>query len=315
MDVDYHLSAGACAQITQARLEDEVAWNMQPTVQFLSIKKLLNSKPGDTSAPDRYRLIISDGVHFVQAMLATQLNELVENNKVTKHSVVKLEKYTSNIVQNKRYACLQGLCGLKLIIFSLIIVLGMRVLGEASEKLGDPKGLDTTPSDRTTTHGDGPGVGSPSNATVARPPVQQQPLRAMYPTGGEKSAPTIFAIEGLSPYQNKWTIKARVIQKSDIKHWSNAKGEGKLFSLTLMDETGEIKATAFNQVVDELYDRIEEGKVYYVSRARVNIAKKKFSHLQNQYELSLERSTEIEEVCYFNHHYNKMHSWIRVAVS
>src|SRR6266481_1267672 len=106
MDVDYHLSAGACAQITQARLEDEVAWNMQPTVQFLSIKKLLNSKPGDTSAPDRYRLIISDGVHFVQAMLATQLNELVENNKVTKHSVVTLEKYTSNVVQNKRYACL-----------------------------------------------------------------------------------------------------------------------------------------------------------------------------------------------------------------
>jgi replication factor A1 len=102
MDVDYHLSAGACAQITQAPLEDEEAWNMQPTVQFLSIKKLPNPKPEET--PDRYRLIISDGVHFVQAMLATQLNELVDNNTVTKHSVVTLEKYTSNVVQNKRYA-------------------------------------------------------------------------------------------------------------------------------------------------------------------------------------------------------------------
>jgi replication factor A1 len=183
---------------------------------------------------------------------------------------------------------------------SLIIVLGMRVLGEASEKLGDPKNLDTAPAERTTASNSGPSRASPSNATTAQPPVQQppQPVRATKSTGGERSAP-IFPIEGLSPYQNKWTIKARVTQKSDIKHWSNAKGEGKLFSLTLMDETGEIKATAFNQVVDDLYDRIEEGKVYFVSRARVNIAKKKFSHLQNQYELSLERSTEIEEVHQF----------------
>lgn len=36
---------------------------------------------------------------------------------------------------------------------------------------------------------------------------------------------------------NRWTIKARVTQKSDIKHWSNQRGEGKLFSVTLMDET------------------------------------------------------------------------------
>lgn len=35
----------------------------------------------------------------------------------------------------------------------------------------------------------------------------------------------------------RWTIKARVTQKSDIKHWTNQKGEGKLFSVTFMDET------------------------------------------------------------------------------
>lgn len=35
----------------------------------------------------------------------------------------------------------------------------------------------------------------------------------------------------------RWTVKARVTQKSDIKVWSNARGEGKLFSVTLMDET------------------------------------------------------------------------------
>jgi replication factor A1 len=35
----------------------------------------------------------------------------------------------------------------------------------------------------------------------------------------------------------RWTIKARVINKSDVRHWSNAKGEGKLFSVTLLDDS------------------------------------------------------------------------------
>ncbi len=63
-----------------------------------------------------------------------------------------------------------------------------------------------------------------------------------------------------------------------------------------MDESGEIRATGFNATVDELYDRIQEGKVYFISKAKVNLAKKKFSNIPNEYELALERNTEIEEV-------------------
>lgn len=105
-----------------------------------------------------------------------------------------------------------------------------------------------------------------------------------------------YPIEGLSPYQNNWTVKARVTQKSDIRTWSNQRGEGKVFNVTLMDETGEIRATGFNGAVDELYDKFEEGKVYYISKARVNLAKKKFSNVQNDYEITLEKNSEVEEV-------------------
>jgi len=108
----------------------------------------------------------------------------------------------------------------------------------------------------------------------------------------------IYPIEGLSPYQNNWTIKARVTQKSEIKTWSNPRGEGKLFNVTLMDDSGEIRATGFNLVCDELYPRLEEGKVYYISKARVNLAKKKFSNVNNDYELGFERNTEVEEVSF-----------------
>lgn len=42
-------------------------------------------------------------------------------------------------------------------------------------------------------------------------------------------------ITALNPYQNKWTICARVINKSEIRRWSNSKGDGKLFSVTFAD--------------------------------------------------------------------------------
>jgi replication factor A1 len=61
----------------------------------------------------------------------------------------------------------------------------------------------------------------------------------------------------------RWTIKARVTQRTDIKHWSNQRGEGKLFSVTLMDETGEIRATGFNEAVDSFFNVLEEGKVSF----------------------------------------------------
>lgn len=64
-------------------------------------------------------------------------------------------------------------------------------------------------------------------------------------------------IASISPYQNNWTIKVRVTSKSQIRTWSNAKGEGKLFSMDLVDESGEIRATAFKDQVDKYYDMIQ----------------------------------------------------------
>ena len=114
--------------------------------------------------------------------------------------------------------------------------------------------------------------------------------------GGGGAQHPIYPIEGLSPYQNKWTIKARVTSKSDIRHWSNQKGDGKLFSFNLMDETGEIKVTAFNDQVDQWEKFVVEGQVYFLSKAKVGIAKKQFSNVNNEYEITLESGTDIQLV-------------------
>jgi len=59
---------------------------------------------------------------------------------------------------------------------------------------------------------------------------------------------------------------------------------------------GEIRATGFNETVDKLDPILEEGKVYRISKARVNIAKKQFTNLNNEYEIMFDKNTEVEPV-------------------
>lgn len=61
----------------------------------------------------------------------------------------------------------------------------------------------------------------------------------------------------------RWVIKARVTNKSAIRTWSNSKGEGKLFSVDFLDESGEIKATAFRDAVDKFYDMLQVLSCYH----------------------------------------------------
>ncbi|KAJ3712561.1 hypothetical protein C8R42DRAFT_594456, partial [Lentinula raphanica] len=65
---------------------------------------------------------------------------------------------------------------------------------------------------------------------------------------------------------------------------------------TFKDETGEIRAAAFNTLAENLFPKLEEGKVYYVSKGKVNLANKKFSNVHNDFEITLEKKSEITEV-------------------
>ena len=129
-------------------------------------------------------------------------------------------------------------------------------------------------------------------APAAKPAPQAQPQNPQ-----SAAHANVYPIEALSPYAHKWTIKARVTNKSAIKTWHNKNGEGKLFSVNLLDESGEIKATGFNDQCEALHDIFQEGGVYYItSPCRVQLAKKQFSNLNNDYELTFERDTQVEKV-------------------
>jgi replication factor A1 len=129
-------------------------------------------------------------------------------------------------------------------------------------------------------------------------PQQQQQRSLPSRSGGAGGGPhgNIYPIEALSPYTHRWTIKARCTFKSEIKTWHKANSEGKLFSVNFLDETGEIRATGFNEAVDTWYDVLQENSVYYVSNpCRVQMAKKQFSNVNHDYELTFEKDTVIEK--------------------
>lgn len=54
------------------------------------------------------------------------------------------------------------------------------------------------------------------------------------------------------------------MNKTPIKTWSNARGEGKLFSMDLCDESGEIRAAAFKNECDKFYDMIQVCMILYI---------------------------------------------------
>ncbi|KAL3688110.1 hypothetical protein R1sor_014419 [Riccia sorocarpa] len=135
--------------------------------------------------------------------------------------------------------------------------------------------------------------------TYGKPLPPYQVPAPMYSAKGpiaKNEAPArIVPISSLNPYQGRWTIRARVTSKTELRRYNNAKGDGKVFSFDLLDvEKGEIRCTCFNNVADQFYERVEVGKVYLITKGNLRPSKKEFNPLKNEWEIWLENATTIE---------------------
>lgn len=129
-----------------------------------------------------------------------------------------------------------------------------------------------------------------------QPPIQPQfQQQQQQPQSSYAAQPKLTPIRQLNPYQNKWTIKARVTSKTDVRSWDKGgSNTGKLFSVDLVDQEGsEIRATFFKEAVDSFYEMVVSGGVYLFSDGRVKVANKQFTSIKNEYELSFDKSSHI----------------------
>lgn len=130
-------------------------------------------------------------------------------------------------------------------------------------------------------------------------------------------------LQSLNPYNETWTVKAKVISKSAVRTFNTQRGEGKVASMDIVDEQvrpptsfpaciatawvsgtqpclGWLQGTSmgvtmWREFVDRHYAGIEEGKVYFITRGSVKPANKKYASTRNDYEMHLDGRTSIEE--------------------
>ncbi|XAR70718.1 hypothetical protein NMG60_11027679 [Bertholletia excelsa] len=357
-----NLTDGAIAKLSSG---DPQAADEKPVLQVADLR-LVNTQ---NQTNERYRILLSDGVHLQQGMLATQKNELVRSQSLQKGSIVQLTQFVCNVIQGRM----------------IIIIIDLNVILEKCDPIGEPKQYEragnnatsapvarSSPQLQSNMDQSGAGTGNPpsyvkspmggsivkphapgtlpnqlkmdhstnshtyggpmaSNSDsgrydatntrsgypkteigggVSRGPVNsygrppqgayQQPP-PMYinrgPVARNEAPPRIIPIAALNPYQGRWTIKARVTAKGELRHYNNPRGDGKVFSFDLLDsDGGEIRVTCFNAVADQFYNQIEPGKVYLISRGSLKPAQKAFNHLRNDHEIFLE-STSMVQPC------------------
>ncbi|CAL5372243.1 unnamed protein product [Camellia sinensis] len=106
----------------------------------------------------------------------------------------------------------------------------------------------------------------------------------------------VHPLVSLNPYHGNWTIKVAVTGKGNMRTYKNARGEGYVFNVELTDEDGtQIQATMFNEAAKKFYDKFQLGKVYYISKGTLKVASKQFKTVQNDYEMTLNANSEVEE--------------------
>lgn len=245
-------------------------------------------------------------------MLATQLNHLVHSKHIIDNSIIKLKEFMSNIIKDK----------------IVVIILGLDVVTTNPEhKIGNPVDagsgirktsldINTTQAikpmynvsrietqDKNTTHQQGKMHNPSTFSANISSNVGSNPYGTYIPSYSHMSGASssnsvscqpITQIAALNLYQNRWTIKARVTNKGDVRSWTNSKGEGTLFSVTLLDSSAvDIRATFFKEAVDVFYSMLEEDKVYTFSGGRLKTANMQYNTCKSGFEITFDQNSEI----------------------
>ncbi|KAJ8924906.1 hypothetical protein NQ315_001063 [Exocentrus adspersus] len=276
---NYNLSEGALEVIMRGGEYEH------PILQVLAVKKIASGVD-----KQRFRMLVSDGKNSISfAMLTTQSNDKLTSGDVSEFCVIKCLKFITSIVNNTG----KGEQRVLLILELEVIATGEQVGG----RIGSPKMLDvaTSAQESVQSSSNRPALNGTASTSTTTARIPNQNAQVVTQGTTDISNMPVHPISSLTPYHNKWVIKARVMNKSAIRTWSNSKGEGKLFSMELVDESGEIRCTGFRDAVDKYYDYVQVDKVYYVSKCILKPANKQFCSLKNDYEMTLAAESIIQE--------------------
>ncbi|KAL0415942.1 UNVERIFIED_CONTAM: Replication protein A DNA-binding subunit B [Sesamum latifolium] len=255
------------------------------------IVQVLDLKPtGNT-----YMFMASDGKMKVRALLQSALSSEVTSGNIQNLGLIRVLDYTLNNIPTKNEKFLiVSKC--EAVSPALEAEYKAEVKTEGSGIVLKPKQeMDVESEVRSEAKGI---VLKPKEEVVAKSAAQivHEQHGNMAPAARMAMTRRIHPLVSLNPYQGIWTIKVRVTSKGNMRTYKNARGEGCVFNVELTDEDGtQIQATMFNEAARKFFDKFQMGKVYYISKGTLKVANKQFKTVQNDYEMTLNENSEVEE--------------------
>jgi len=230
----------------------------------------------------KFAMLIHDCKNKMKAILNSSLQTLVQNQQIENGTVIQVTKHNVNSIRGE----------------NVMIIHEMEVLQKECPNLAtEPVTMVPKPMPLQSIGGSGrSGFGSKTfgnqsfgnntfgSNVFGKSQFGKKPFGSSSSRVGGGSR--FYPLKGINPFMKEFTVKARVTSKSSVRHWRNARGEGKLFSVNLIDAEGtEIQGTAFNDAVDTLYPIFEEGKVFIIRKARAKLSRRQYTHITHQYSL------------------------------
>ncbi|KAL2243020.1 replication protein A 70 kDa DNA-binding subunit B [Sesamum indicum] len=253
------------------------------------IVQVLDLKP----TGNKYMFMASDGKLKVRALLQSALSSEVTSGNIQNLGLIRVLDYTLNDIPTKNE---------KFLIVSKCEAVSPALEAEyKAEVKTERSGIvlkqkqEMDVGSEVKTEGI---VLKPKEEVVAKSAAQivHEQHGNMAPAARMAMTRRIHPLVSLNPYQGIWTIKVRVTSKGNMRTYKNARGEGCVFNVELTDEDGtQIQATMFNEAARKFFDKFQMGKVYYISKGTLKVANKQFKTVQNDYEMTLNENSEVEE--------------------
>ncbi|XP_023530839.1 replication protein A 70 kDa DNA-binding subunit B [Cucurbita pepo subsp. pepo] len=243
---------------------------------------------------NRYMFTAADGDMKLKSILPSNLTSEVISGNIQNLGLIRVLDYSLNDIPNKpeKY----------LIVTKCEVVSSALEKEVKSEVKKEEADIVLKPKQELDVSAVNTGSGillKPKQELVAKSAAQivHEQSTNMAPSARMSMTRRVHPLVYLNPYQGDWTIKVRVTDKGNLRTYKNAQGEGCVFNVVLTDEDGtQIQATMFNEAARKFYEKFSLGKVYYVSRGTLKVANKKFKTVQNDYEMTLNVNSQVDEV-------------------
>ena len=101
----------------------------------------------------------------------------------------------------------------------------------------------------------------------------------------------------LSTYTKDLCVVVRAIKVSEMKSFYTNKGQGCLFTFTVLDKEGtEMQVACFNKTAEKFHQRVIQAKVYVIKGGYVKVNDKKFNNTKSNFKIVLEDKSIVEQI-------------------